>query len=234
MDEERPHGLYCQFQDIMKCRTEGGTMRGMERIREEVVRTSDEPWLEEFFHRYSLKKEPYAYCLYVERGGQRELALGFLFSDPAPAGFGPISGFARHLESIRPEGFWDLVFALDTYSYLRPKVVRFRSEKAEPELGPEMSAVLEPLLAGSRGFIVWHFQLEHIIGLFDARAEHCRKLRQDLNAKRPNAEAWMGQREIEPGLSLYDFVVSRMMIAGTMVPGLEGALILFRALDVAV
>lgn len=32
------------------------------------------------------------------------------------------------------------------------------------------------------------------------------------------------------GLSLYDFIVSRSMIGGTMVPSLEGAFTLFREL----
>lgn len=111
-------------------------MTGLDRVTEEVVRTGDTSWLEEFFHPYSLKKENYAYCLHVNRGGRRELVRGFLFSDPPPARLGMIDGFSEHLARVRPEGFWDWVFALDTYNYLAPGVFRFRTEKPEPELGP--------------------------------------------------------------------------------------------------
>ena len=204
-------------------------MTGLDRVTEEVVRTGDTSWLEEFFHPYSLKKENYAYCLHVDRGGRRELVRGFLFSDPPPARLGMIDGFSEHLARVRPEGFWDWVFALDTYNYLAPGVFRFRTEKPEPELGPGISAAIESILSGSRGFIVWHFQLEHLVGLFDARAEHCRAVRRDFNAKRPSAEAWMSRRIIEDGVSLHDLVASRTMPGGTVVPSLEEARMLQQA-----
>ena len=205
-------------------------MRGMERIREDVVRTSDGPWLEEFFHRYSLKKERYAYCLYVDSGKELELARGFLFTPKEETQVGQLDGFVRHLEQVKPTGFMDVMFALDTYNYPHPEVSRFKTETPEPKLGPEMSAVIEPLLAGSRGFILWHYQLEHVLGIYDRSAEHCRTLRKDFNAKRPGALAWMEQREVEDNLSLYEFVLSRVPVGGTNYPNLEGAVTLFRAL----
>jgi len=206
-------------------------MCGLERVTEEVVRTSDTPWLEEFFHRYSLKKERYAYCLYVDSQEKLELVRGFLFTPREEPRIGPITGFVDHLSRIQPKGFVDVMFALDTYNYLCPDAFTFRTETPRPRLGPEMSGVIGPLLSESRGFILWHSQLERLVGLYDHRAEHCRKLRQDFNAKRPNARAWLEQKKVEDNLSLYDFVQLRTTSVGTMVPSLEGAFTLFRNLN---
>ncbi len=206
-------------------------MREFERIREEVVRTSEAPWLEEFFHGYSLKKEAYAYCLYVEQDKGRELVRGLLFTPREEPPTGPLDGFVEYLMRIEPKGFMDVMFALDTYNYLCPDVFGFRTEEPEPQLGPGMSGVIEPLLSDSRGFIVWHYQLEHICGLFHGSVEFCRQIRKGFGAKHPSARAWMEQREVEDDLSLYCFILLRTMIGGTMVPSLEGAFTLFRALD---
>ena len=198
-------------------------MADFDMIIEEVARTADTPWLEEHFHPYGLRKDTYAYCLGVDCGDGRELVRAFTFSDPTPEHVGVVDGFRKHLSNVRPKGFWDYVFALDTYDYLCPESRRFRTDDPEPKLNPEASAVVVPILAQSRGFILWHFQLEHLIGLFDARAERCRTLRKDFNAKRPNAEVWMLKQMIDCCLSLHDFVVGRTMVYGTMVPSLEGA-----------
>jgi len=202
-------------------------MADFDMIIEEVARTADTPWLEEHFHPYSLRKEKYAYCLSIDRGNGRELVRGFVFSDPTPKRIGAIDGFREHLKKVSPEGFWDYVFALDTYDHLCPESRRFRTDDPEPKLSTEASAVVEPILAQSRGFVLWHFQLEHLIGLFDARAERCRTLRKDFNAKRPDAEAWMSKQFIDHGLSFYNFVAGRTIVSGTIVPSLESAHALF-------
>jgi len=205
-------------------------MASLDMITEEVALTADAAWLEKHFHPYSLRKDSHAYCLGVDCGNGRELVRSFTFSDPTPERIGAVDGFREHLARVSPKGYWDYVFALDTYDHLCPESRRFRTDDPEPKLSPEASAIVEPILSQSRGFILWHFQLEHLIGLFDARAERCRTLRQDFNAKRPNAEAWMAKQLIDRNRTLYNFVVGRTLICGTLVPSLEGALALSRAL----
>jgi len=205
-------------------------MADTDRIVEEVVKTADTPWLAEHFHQYSLQKDTYAYCLSVDRGNGRELVRSFTFSEPTPERLGVVDGFRKHLAGVRPDGFWDYIFALDTYDHLCPESRRFRTDEPEPRLSSEASAVVEPILAQSRGFVLWHFQLEHLIGLFDNRAERCRTLRKDFNAKRPSAEAWMSKQMIDENTTLYDLAVGRTMISGTWVPSLEGARVICRAL----
>jgi hypothetical protein len=197
-------------------------------LREGILRTLEcpvAPILEEHFDPATIRRCPLAYCLYIDKGHHLEMIDCLLM--PATEGpVGYIDNFSAFLARQSPDNFRDLLSLLDIYHFLLFSGL-FSGFTEVPDLpahskmtGLLADEMMESFVNDSKGYLIWHHQLENILCLNFRIREDALELRKDLNARK--AEAWSRLKDIGSG-ELYSFINSRMIFGHTKKPNIAGA-----------
>jgi hypothetical protein len=127
-------------------------------------------------------------------------------------------------EKYRPQRFMDYLFFVDVYPIFKnqPKV----EELCQPEF--KEYYIVDELLKDTRGFLLWHYQLENLINLFFGKSDKAMDLCRGINAKYPEALEKAKQLRFTEGLKLFDVISERMILGATKYPNIEGAHNLYR------
>lgn len=196
-------------------------------LKEEIFPANSRPWLRRFFSEEALDWAVgngfYAYCIYTERTSEIKLIHGTLVNPSVIADWDREgNAFARYIEKYHPRSFKETLFYLDFYPHKPEEII------GDFQTGRSTTAgVIESMLKGTRGILLWHHQLEDMINLFVRHRTQIMALRKGINAKRPEAIEFLTQIHIEKNLTLLDFIQNRMIRGYTRHPNVTGASILY-------
>lgn len=197
-----------------------------ERIKEVSLPVSEAEWMNEFWTDEPPRPNDNVWALYL-RLPDRNIVLRYFFSEhlvEIPAG-----GFLCYLRRLQSRNLKDLMYALATYN----PCIRMLESGSYPELKRLEGAVgsaIEEILAETHGVLLWHHQLEQIIGFFVRDYAEVIDLRKGSNAKRPETLERLRHMEVEKGISLHDVMKSRYFNT-TSICTTHEAFLLYQALE---
>lgn len=117
----------------------------------------------------------------------------------------------------------DLVFLLDFYHVNATRMGhRLRPDRC---LSMPMD-ILENLLPESRGFLIWHFQLENLIRFFVAENSEATRLLKEINAGKSETHGLIGTYRLSSETSLLELITEKRVFCTTCRPNVHGALAL--------
>lgn len=124
--------------------------------------------------------------------------------------------FKRHIERYSPSSFWDAVFVADTFAASVTSIEN--GSEPLPILDIEMDHIpfADEILEQSRGLVIWHHQLEQLVGLFGYDQGERSAFRKGINCKRAEYFAEAERLSVVPGVTLRDVIEKRMSFRGTM------------------
>jgi len=169
----------------------------------------------------------YGYSVYIENDRIRPVFGSISDNLRENVGVGFKDDFRAYLAKHQPAGFLELLFLLDVYFQSRQKFGypvdwdQYQFQKLE---------VVDEILAGSKGILLWHYQLEQLFGCFYLNPDKALEARKAVNAKKAEVFDLAEKLKFEPGTSLNDIIWDRMVFSVTCYPNLTGAVTLFRDL----
>lgn len=172
-----------------------------------------------FGHLSDWQEYRYAWAIYID-GESPSLVDGYLtgsLEGNETTGFK--TDFKEFLDQIQPSGFLDHLFALDFYK-LRRTVEDFIFPRTFDYL-----PVVDDILQDSRGFLLWHHQLELLFRGFYDDTDKVVNLRKGINARDPEAFEMAGSLMLG-ATSLEDVIWERMVLGHTLFQNVKGALLL--------
>lgn len=126
--------------------------------------------------------------------------------------------FKEFLKANKPESFWDTLFHLHIFPCGDFDKYRFGNVP-----------IISDILRESRGFLLWHYQLENLFRLFYLDNDKAIKFRKAITAK--ENEAYELSKSLMVGrVSLYEIIKERMVFGFTMFPNMRGACNLYNSL----
>jgi hypothetical protein len=161
----------------------------------------------------------YAYAVYLE-DPQPLLITGHLFHADGREKqlLRPGKGFKEFLEAHKPRSFADTLFLLHMFPHEDFAHYRFGDHP-----------IISDILRESRGFLLWHYQLENLFRLFYLNNDEVVDLRKAINAKK-NAIYELSRTLAVGQVSLYEVVKERMVLGITSFPNMRGACNMYNAI----
>ena len=83
----------------------------------------------------------------------------------------------------------------------------------------------------SKGILIWHYQLENLLGLFFNAHDRVVELMRDINAKKVESMNLTENLRFDEKISLNDILSERMIFFNTVYPNSNGAFQLFKHLN---
>lgn len=170
-----------------------------------------------FSHLSDWQEYRYARAIYVD-GESPSLVDGYLTDSHETLGFK--TDFRNYLDQIQPLGFLDHLFAVDYY-----KLRRTTKDLTLPNKTFDYVPVVDDILTDTRGFLLWHHQLEWLFRAFFDDTAKVVRLRKRINAKKPEAFELAGSLMLD-NMSLENVIWERMALGYTVFPNVKGALAL--------
>lgn len=169
----------------------------------------------------------YAYAIYIDNG-RLEPVCGYLTDDLRDNNqLGFKDAFRAYLAANQPKSFLDFLFLVDAYYQGRQK---FGYPVDWDHYHFKKLAVVDDILARSKGILLWHYQLEQLFGCFYRDYEKAVEARRAVNQKRAEVFDLAENLKFNPGTSLKDVIQERMVFSVTCYPNLIGAVAIFRHL----
>jgi len=202
--------------------------KGLDLIRERVMKIAENYRLiSQLFPKMvpkELKKYGYAYILYLE-GNAPQCIIGELATSENDFHYGDGPGFVAFLTANAPQGFSDVLYVIHLY-----KAKELYSGDVAKHSGFTPNAVADDMLKESRGYLLWHYQLENLIRLFETDPRKVVEIRMGINAKRANLFKQTSKFKLSENLSLNDIVSERAFEGCTSHPNIRGAYYLLNTL----
>jgi len=127
-------------------------------------------------------------------------------------------GFKEFLEAHKPRSFADTLFLLHMFPHW---------DFVHRGFGDQL--IISDILRESRGFVLWHYQLENLFRLFYQNNDQVVKLRKAIN-RRENVVYELSKTLAVGKASLYEVLIERMGPIATSFPNMRGAYNLYHAL----
>lgn len=189
-------------------------------VKEKIYEVGSEPQLAKslFSHLSDWQDYRYAYAIYID-GESPSLVDGYLTEAPHDT-TGFRTDFKNYLDEIQPLGFLDHLFAVDFYK-LRRTVEDFIFPRTF-----DYVPVVDDILRDSKGYLLWHHQLELLFRGFYDVTDKVVNLRKGINARDPEAFEMAGSLR-HGAMSLEDVIWERMVSRShTVQPNVRGACLL--------
>jgi len=175
------------------------------------------------------EEDPEFYCMYIE-GDTPEAITGFTIYEGFDNDYVDLLHFKEVLFAHKPTSFWDLCVLLDIY--VRRLIQRRRTlDSIIFEFKITSLPIVDDILHLSKGFLLWHFQIENLFGLFETVLDARIRFRKNMNKK---ASTWVDEARkmlFTNNISLYDVVVDRSVPLSdnehTSNPNFKGAYLLY-------
>ena len=169
-----------------------------------------------FSHLKDWRDYRYAYAIYIT-GEPPRLIDGYLADHMVPS---VMTDFGDYLGQVGFTSFMDHLFALDFYKLRWHKDLEV-SDLVEPANSEfRQLPVVDEILKDSRGFLLWHHQLECLFRAFHDDADKAVDLRKQINTKVPEAFDLAGSLMFG-GKSLENVIRERMVLGHTVLPQCE-------------
>lgn len=172
---------------------------------------------------------PAAYAAFLGDPGAHpstppRVVIGFTTTEPVPPG-APLADHLRRHGHLATDPL-GAAFVLDTFNLSGA----WRGTPAG-DLTPTFDSLplVDALLRDSHGVLLWHHQLEALLGLFVRSAGDPATLRKGIAARRAAAFERVRAFELAPGVTLEDVIEERMTFGATVRANLYGARLLLGA-----
>lgn len=183
----------------------------------------------------------YMYAVYTIVDGQKVPIIAFCLKHIAhEEKYAKKQMFAKWLRKVHPKTFEECLFFVDVY---RQFMRQHDFELADIFKGKQKFtkvAVVDAILRDSRGYILWHYQLENIIRLF--YNDICRikdfyellhmsdviaGFRRGINDRKmifvELTDKFVLQQKLLKKVTLYSVISERMLLGPTIEPNIQGA-----------
>lgn len=206
------------------------TMKNLDTIVDRVIKISEDyEFIKENFYCLNEENFQYARIIYANLPNGRLFIDGYIdtqdsFTEHEKAG----EDFKLFLLYAQPKTFNELVVIMTIYPSLiyGDHVLPFLPLKPFPS----QSLGVDEILCESNGHLVWVYQLEKLIGLFEPNTASIADRVKAVRIKDPAIFEWMATKFVCNGLTLKDVVEKRTLLAGVYRPRMHAAFRLYRLL----
>ena len=213
-------------------------MKNVDKIVEKVIKISeDREFIREnfsFMDEESFSKFSHARVVYANLPHGRLFIDGYVITqntfDENEKGISPTAGedFKLFLLYAQPKTFNDLIINLTIYFSL------ICGKYATPLLPlkpfPSYDPVVDTILRESNGHLLWVYQLEKLIGLFEPNIVTIMDQVKAVRRRDETVFEWMATKFVCNGLTLKDIVEKRMLLGQVHRPEMQAAFKLYRLL----
>jgi len=210
------------------------------KIRERVMRISEDPgWIKNSYAAWGeeyISNSTYAHAIYAQCGAERFFIDGLLIQSAdlknsrTDLKLGDRDCFEDFLKRADPKDFSDLLMLLGIYLLSDDPAKSVLPAKRLPGIDP----IVDGILSGSKGYVLWVYQLKQLIGLFESDAGTIK----DLYVKTSvffhhddDLKNRLSCMKIRKGLSLKDVLEQRMTLGRIHNPRMHGAFRLHQILS---
>jgi hypothetical protein len=210
-------------------------MSTLDKIKEEVFKVHANPELADYFFHDLLAvegdRDSYADCIYIDHGERKELILGALVDSLDDIPTGHFDDFREYLRELDPKSLMGFTYAIDSFRLRSRDFDRGRPIPTHDLIEPKFRRIpmLDDILEGSRGWLVWHHQLEWMLRVFCDDIDKSIRFRKDINKALADAFRFAESFEFEKGYTLSDAIFDRRIWGfATLYPSIKEASSLFR------
>jgi len=214
-------------------------MKNIDKIGEQVMKISEGPeFIREnfsFLDEEDFSKFSYARVIYANLPHGRLFIYSYvltqdMFDEYEKGGNPGVPGedFKLFLLYAKPKTFNDLLIILSVYFSLvyGKYVVPLLPLKPFPSQGP----IVDMILRETNGHLVWVYQLEKLIGLFEPNIATIMDQVKAVRRRDETVFEWMATKFVCNGLTLKDIVEKRMLLGQVHRPEMQAAFKLYRLL----
>ena len=214
-------------------------MKNLDKIVEKVIEISEDPeFIKEnfsFLGEENFSKFSHARIIYVNLPHGRLFIDGYAmtpdtFDKYEKSGHPGVPGedFKIFLLYAMPKTFNDLLIILRVYFSLIYDKYAETTLPLQPF--PSQYPVVDLILRETNGYLVWIYQLEQLIGLFEPNNATIMNHVKAVREKAPAVFGWMATKFVSEGLTLLNIVEKRMLLGEVHRPKMQAALRLYRLL----
>jgi hypothetical protein len=127
--------------------------------------------------------------------------------------------FRVFLQKAHPQTFNDLVLLLAIYFSLKDHA-RPEFNKIALPLAPfgVQDPIIDDILAESKGYLIWVYQLEKIFGLFERDTDKIKTLVRDFRRSIAYANEWVSSQSLTENKCLKEIIEERMLLGQVWAP----------------
>jgi hypothetical protein len=216
-------------------------MKGLDKIVERVMKVSEEPkFIREkfvFWEEEELSKCTHARVIYAELPNNRLFIDGYVMEQKDFEHFekgirlGPKEDFRNFLQSGHPKTFNDVLVLLTIYFSLEDHSTVDNNRYALPlKPFPLKDPIVDSILYESKGYLMWKYQLEKFIGLFESDIDVINRLTPMIRLRKHLGFEWLKTKFIRKGISLKNVFEERMILDRVYQPKMHSAFRLYNVL----
>ena len=112
----------------------------------------------------------------------------------------------------KPQTFDDLLMLVTFFLYSGPHNLDQLPVRPFVSNGSFANRVLDEILSKSRGYVVWGYETERLMAIFERDSGVRRDLLRDFRLLRPRATEWMAQQSFDEHLSLKEAIEQRSWV----------------------
>jgi len=176
-----------------------------------------------------LRDYQYTHCVYIN-GPTKFPIIGYLTNClDENEQMGISKDFVQFLKKLKPISFYDCLFVVDVY-HLSNFSHKYPGKSIKDFRIPKFNRIelVDEILQISQGLLIWHYQLEKLLGVCIPNLSKVYELRKDLNAKKAKAWERIKSLMLFDEISLYDVISKRMAFGITTFPNMAGAFALYK------
>ncbi len=136
------------------------------------------------------------------------------------------------IKAWQPKTFSDLcmVFSFYTASLFKDYTITAEDKFAMAEPFPSQNPIVDSILSETKGYLLWDYQMEKLIGIFEPSGKVRREIIKDSYLRRDAFQKWASTKILDNSLSLYDVIEQRMISSPIVQPPMAIVYRLYRVL----
>lgn len=199
-------------------------LRDLDRITERVVKISDDlPFVRKFLNflgtETDLSKATHVHLITSDtrylHGWFLEANDPWLKDQPnweREMDVGPRHDLVDILKKGNPQSFDELLMLVTFFLYAGPRNWDLIPVKSYIGTGSLPDRVLDEILSKTKGYVIFGFQTERLMAIFERDSGVRRDLLREFRLFRPNAVDWLSKQRFDDGQSLLDVITRRTWV----------------------